>query len=158
MAKVVVVEFLDPECGSCRAFYPKVKQLTKEFEGVRFDFRYMPYHRSSVLAAQVIEFAREQDKGWQMLETLLERQAEWADRAEPQTKLIMSYARSVGLDMIALQSAIDSGKYVDLIKQDEQVGVEVGVKGTPSFFVNGRMLMELGEESLRRLIQEELSK
>ncbi len=158
MAKVVVVEFLDPECGSCRAFYPKVKELAKEFESVRFDFRYMPYHRNSILAAQIVEFAREKDKGWQMLETLLERQPEWADRAEPQTKLIMSYARLVGLNMKELQSAVDSGKYVDLIKQDEKDGIEAGVKGTPTFFVNGRMLMEFGYEPLRQLILEEIAK
>jgi protein-disulfide isomerase len=158
MAKVVVVEFLDPECGSCRAFYPKVKELTKEFANVRFDFRYMPYHRNSLLAAQVIEFARGEDKGWQMLETLLERQPEWADRAEPQTELIMSYARSVGLDMNALQSAINSQKYVEIIKQDEKDGIEAGVKGTPTFFVNGRMLIEFGQEPLRKLILEEIAK
>ena len=57
-ARVILVEFLDPECEACRAFYPTVKKILKEYEGrIRFVVRYMTFHSNSVLAASATEAA-----------------------------------------------------------------------------------------------------
>ena len=62
-AKIQLVEFLDPECESCREFYPHVKGLMKEFEGnIQLTVRYAPFHTNSIFAIKIIEAARLQGK------------------------------------------------------------------------------------------------
>ena len=74
-AKVTVVEFFDPECESCRAMYPIVKQVMSEFEGrMLLVIRYMPLHQNSVYAASLLEASRAQNKYWEFLEEMLARQ------------------------------------------------------------------------------------
>jgi len=80
-APVTLVEFLDPECESCRAFYPTVKRILKDYDGkVRLVVRYMTFHQNSALAATFTEAAGEQGKYWEMQETLFRRQPEWGER------------------------------------------------------------------------------
>jgi protein-disulfide isomerase len=68
-APVTLVEFLDPECESCSAFYPTVKRILKDYDGkVRLVVRYMPFHHNSTLAATFTEAAGEQGKYWEMQE------------------------------------------------------------------------------------------
>jgi protein-disulfide isomerase len=70
-APVTIVEFLDPECESCRAFNPKVKKILKDYDGkVRLVVRYMPLHPNSLSAATFTEAAGEQGKYWQAQEML----------------------------------------------------------------------------------------
>lgn len=58
-AKVVLVEFLDPECESCRAFYSYVKKIMGEYpEQVQLVVRYMPFHKNSKYAIRVLEVVR----------------------------------------------------------------------------------------------------
>ena len=58
-AKVVLVEFLDPECEACRAFHPFVKQLMADYSGkIKLVVRYAPFHGSSKYVVRVLEAAR----------------------------------------------------------------------------------------------------
>jgi protein-disulfide isomerase len=158
-AKVTVVEFLDPECESCRAIYPMVKHLLSQFEGkVRLVVRYMPFHHNSVYAASALEAAAEQGRYWQMLEILFEKQPEWGSHHAPKPELIPEYAKQIGLDMEAFNKAIGNAKHRELVEIDRADGKRLGVTGTPTFFVNGRMLERLGYEPLQALIAEELGK
>src|SRR5690606_22881454 len=64
-AKVTLVEFLDPECESCRAFFPFVKQLLDEYKNdLRLVIRYAPFHPNATQAIKIMEAARKQDKYW----------------------------------------------------------------------------------------------
>jgi protein-disulfide isomerase len=157
MARVTVVEFLDPECESCAAMYPIVKRLLKEYEGrIRLVVRYMPFHGNSTYAASALEAAREQGKYWEALSVLFEKQSEWASHHDPKPELIPKLLQSVGLDMASFKRDAKKAEYVSKIERDKQDGMAVGVTGTPTFFVNGRMLLELGYEPLKSLIDEEL--
>jgi protein-disulfide isomerase len=158
-AKVTLVEFLDPECESCRAVYPMVKHLLKEYEGrLRLAVRYMPLHPNSPVAVAALEAAGEQGKYWEMLETLFLHQPRWGSHHAPRPELIPELAEQVGLDMEAWRRSVASDAHRKVMDQDRQDGVSLGVTGTPAFFVNGKRLETLGYEPLKALIDQELAR
>ncbi|MDQ3061719.1 MAG: DsbA family protein [Acidobacteriota bacterium] len=167
-APVTIVEFLDPECESCRAFNPTVKKILKEYDGkVRLVVRYMPLHPNSMLAATVTEAAGEQGKYWQMQELLFQRQPEWGERhgqptaqqSQPDINaLFEKYAMELGLDIEKINRVIAQNRFTPKIERDKKDGQSLGVTRTPTFFINGRQLARLGEADLKSLINEELKK
>lgn len=167
-AKVTVVEFLDPECESCAAVAPQVKALLKEYEGkVRFVARYMPLHRNAKLAAQYTEAAGEQGKYWEFQEKLFAMQGEWGEKhgpgahaapTAPTSTLFEKYGKEIGLDPQQLNAAAGKPEYANKAERDLNDGRALGVRATPTFFVNGRKLARLSMQDLRTLINEELAK
>jgi protein-disulfide isomerase len=171
-APVTLVEFLDPECESCGAFSPVVKKILKDYDGkVRLVVRYMPFHPNSRLAASYTEAAGEQGKYWEMQESLFRRQPEWGEihghgpqvstaaaRREPAPVLFDRYAAELGLDVERVRAAVAENRYASKVERDMRDGQSLGVSKTPTFFVNGRMLMRFGEAPLRALIDEEVRK
>ena len=158
-APVTLVEFFDPECESCRGFNPTVKKILKDYEGkVRLVVRYMPLHSNSTLALNAIEAAGEQGKFWQMQELLFERQREWGEKREPQTALMEKYAAEIGLNMDQFRAALADNRFAAKIERDKADGQSLGVRATPTLFVNGRQLPGLDEQMLRSMIEEELRK
>ena len=166
-APVIIVEFYDPECESCSAFNPTVKKMLKDYNGkVRLVARYMPLHPNSLLAASFTEAAGEQGKYWQMQEMLFQRQAEWGERhgapaaAQPPNvpALFEKYALELGLDIEKINRAVQENRYAAKLARDKKDGQSLGVRQTPTIFVNGRQLARLQEASLKALIDEELKK
>lgn len=165
-APVTVVEFYDPECEACAAFHPSVKKLLKDYEGkIRLVARYMPLHPNSLSAATFTEAAGEQGKYWQAQEMLFQKQPEWGTKHGPQTSapadinaLFKKYATELGLDMSKMDAAFAENRYNAKIQRDLKDGQTLGVRQTPTFFVNGRRLARFGEADLRALIDEELKK
>ncbi len=166
-ATVTLVEFLDPECESCRAFSPFIKQLLKEYDGkLRLVVRYMPLHPNSRLAAAFTEAAGEQGKYWEMQELLFRRQSEWGERhghapstgQEDPAVLFARYAAELGLDVGKLQDSVIQNRFASKIERDMRDGQSLGVSKTPTFFVNGRQLARFSQQDLRALIDEELQK
>src|SRR3546814_5580960 len=99
-AKVTIVEFFDPACESCRAFYPAVKQLVNVNGGkVKLVLRYAPFHEGSEEVAKILEASRLQDKYWSTLETVLDMQPQWASHDNPQVDLIWGYLKALDLDI-----------------------------------------------------------
>jgi protein-disulfide isomerase len=166
-AKVTVVEFYDPECEACASFGPIVKKILKENDGkMRLVMRYMPLHPNSIAAANFIETAGEEGKYWQAQEILFQKQGEWGTKhdAPPAAsapginELFDKYAMELGLDLNKVNSAIKENRYGARIERDKKDGQGLGVRRTPTFFVNGRQLVRFGEQELRALINEELGK
>ena len=166
-AKVTLVEFFDPECESCAAFGPVVKKIVAENEGnMRLVLRYMPLHPNSTKAATFLEVAGEQGKYWQALQLLFAKQGEWGTRHGPPTAapapdinvLFKGYAGELGLDAAKLEAAIKENRYSQKLERDKKDGQSMGVRRTPTFFVNGRELARFSENDLRALIAEEMRK
>lgn len=165
-APVTLVEFLDPECESCAAFSPVVKKIMKDYDGkIRLVVRYMPLHPNSLSAATFTEAAGEQGKYWQAQEMLFQKQSEWGTKHGPQTSapadinaLFKKYAMELGLDTKKMDSAFAENRYNAKLQRDLQDGQTLGVRQTPSFFVNGRKLARFSEADLRALIDEELKR
>ena len=166
-APVTLVEFLDPECESCAAFSPVVKDILKDYDGkVRLVVRYMPLHHNSLKAATLTEAAGEQGKYWEMQELLFKKQPEWGERhgapaSAPKPDIdafFEKYAMELGLDVEKVSSAIKENRFQEKLERDLRDGRTLGVRKTPSFFVNGRMLARFSEADLRALIEDELRK
>lgn len=158
-APVVVVEFLDPECESCRLMYPQVKELLKAFgEKVQLVVRYAPFHQNSMVAIMAIEAARLQGKYWESLELLFEKQPEWGNHHNPKPEMIFTYLPNLNLDMDKLKKDMNNADIQNNIKQDIIDLKELNIRGTPTFFVNGKPLDGFGIQYLREKIQKELQK
>ncbi len=156
-AKVTVVEFLDPECESCRAVYPGVKEILKEFEGqVQLVVRYAPFHHNSLFAIKILEAARKQNKYWETLNLLFETQPEWGSHHHPQPERIWDHLPKIGLDVEKIRSEMNDPATFDLVELDKEDGQKLGVTGTPTFFVNEKPLETLGLENLREAVRKEV--
>lgn len=156
-AKVVMVEFLDPECESCREFYPLVKMIMEESQNqVQLVVRYAPFHGNSKFAIKILEAARKQGKYWEALETLFRYQPQWGSHHHPQPELIWKYLPEAGVDIAKIKEDMNDPAIDQMIAAEEASVAELGIRGTPSFFVNGKPLQTFGYEPLRELVQEAL--
>ena len=152
-APVTIVEFLDPECEACRAMYPIVKRVLQEFDGrVRLVVRYSTFHRNSAYAAGLLEGARAQNKYWELMDVFFARPPEWASHDAPKPELLMDYARALGLNAEQLGSTATQAEVQQRLSQDAEDGRALGVARTPTFFVNGRPLPQIGYEPLRAAV------
>ena len=159
-APVTIVEFLDPECESCRAFNPFTKQILAEYgDQVRLVVRYVAGHANSTLAVLALEAARTQseDGYWAMLDLLYERQPEWGEREDPQTQAFLDAAAAVGLDTAPIKAAMAQGD-TTLSDRDLADARKAKIDGTPTFFVNGAKLTDLSPEALRTAIDAALGR
>jgi protein-disulfide isomerase len=155
--EVYLVEFLDPECESCREFYPFVKMIMDENEGkVQLVVRYAPFHGNSKFAIKILEAARKQGKYWQALEVLFQYQPQWGSHHDPRPELIWKYLPEAGVDVDQIKKEMDDPATDEMIAQELKDMQDLGVRGTPTFFVNGKRLENFGLEPLRQLVRENL--
>lgn len=150
-AKVTVVEFMDPECGSCRRFYPVVNSLLEEFAGkLRVVIRYKPNHKNSKWASRILEAARLQNKYWEVLDAMFKFQGNWSGHHNPEPEKLWVYLRYIDdLDLEKLKKDMETPEIYKIIDQDVEDGKKLGVKYTPTFFVNKKPLSQFGFQYLR---------
>ncbi|HEY1012418.1 MAG TPA: thioredoxin domain-containing protein [Herpetosiphonaceae bacterium] len=154
-APVTLVEFLDPECESCRALFPVVKELLQaNGEKVRLVVRYYPLHNNSILAAAATEAAGNQGKYWEMQEMLFTRQPEWGEQQQPQTERMVQYATELGLDRERFIADLSNQQILDKIQRDLADAKALSLRGTPSFFVNGTPVPTLSPDALQAAIDQ----
>ena len=136
-APVVVIEYGDFECPNCKQAAPAVKMLLERFDGnVRFAFRHFPLeevHPHALQAAEAAECAGAQGKFWEMHELLFGHQTHL------DTKHLLGYAEQLGLDLARFTAELDDQVYLQRIREHVAGGKRSGVRGTPGFFVNGRI-------------------
>ena len=158
-APVTIVEFFDPACETCRAFYPIVKQIMAQHpDKVRLALRYAPFHHGSDQVVKLIEAARKQGLYTPVLEALLATQPEWADHAAPNIGIAFEAAARAGLDMGRARQDMETPEIQAVLAQDIEDLTALQVSKTPTFFVNGRSLPSFGPEPLARLVAEEVWK
>lgn len=163
-AKVTIVEFVDPECESCALYHPVIKKVLNENKGnVRFVVRYMPLHPNSLSAATFLEAAGEQGKYWEAQDYLFQKQPEWGTKHgraatdQPDVNVLFKkYAKDLGLDESKMNEAFSQNKYASKIARDKRDGEAIGVRQTPTIFVNGTKLNRLDETALKFLVAEGL--
>jgi protein-disulfide isomerase len=157
-APVVIVEFLDPACETCAAFYPLVKQIiAANPDRIRLVLRYAPFHKGSDQVVAALEAARKQGKFWQALEALLAAQADWAPHHTAEVARIWPHLERAGLDVKQLRSDMNAPAIANVIEQDLLDAQTLKVAKTPDFFVNGKPLPRFGYEPLKQLVDEALA-
>jgi protein-disulfide isomerase len=158
-APVVIVEFFDPACDTCRNFYPMVKQLMSQNpDRIRLVMRYAPFHKGSDKVVAVLEAARRQGKFWQALEALFASQEDWASNHTAKVELTWKYLNGIGLNMEQLAFDMTAPDLQQAVAQDLSDANTLGVSQTPEYFVNGRPLPSFGFPQLQQLVAEELAK
>ena len=154
-ARVTIVEFFDPACGTCAAFHPIVKEMLRDNPGkLRLVMRYMPLHPGSVDVVRILEAARLQGKFWEALEAGYASQRGWAINHQAHPQLFWQSIAAVGLDPEKVSRDMQSPAVMRNLEQDVQDGRQLGVDKTPGFFVNGRPLAPFGEAPLRQLVND----
>ena len=158
-AKVTIVEFFDPACETCRAFYPLVKTIVNSsFGQVRLVVRHAPLHQGSDTAVKILEAARLQGQYWPAVERALAGQPQWAAHGNARPELIWDLITDLGLDMAKARADADSPAVAQLLAQDIADMKALKVDRTPGFFVNGTPLRDFGEAQLRALVDQEIKK
>jgi protein-disulfide isomerase len=153
-APVTIVEFFDPACEACRAFHPIVKDILAQHRGmVRLVVRYTPFHgAASEEAIRILEAARMQGVFEPVLEAILGQQRQWASHNAPSPERLMGIAAAAGLDPQAARAQMLAPQTNSVLDQDRADVETVGVRQTPTFFVNQEPLKPFGELELRTLV------
>ncbi|TCB93408.1 disulfide bond formation protein DsbA [Micromonospora zingiberis] len=144
--KVTLVEFLDFECEACGAVYPSIKEILDTYQDrITFVVRYFPIpsHPNAELAARAAQAAANQDRFAEMYTVLFENQSQWGHQSTPQTEKFVGYARELGLDVDRFQQDLDAPATAQRVASERADGETAGVRGTPTFFLNGRQLTEI---------------
>jgi protein-disulfide isomerase len=155
-AAVTIIEFTDFQCSACGAMYPVMEDVLKSYGNrVRFvirDFPLTTLHPNAFRAAQAASAAHAQGKFWEYIDILFRNQSTL------DTDSLKKYATQIGLDRKRFDLEFESGRYDADIRRDIEDGEMYGVEGTPTIFINGVMLTELGADSLRAAIEKAFAK
>ena len=120
----------------------QIKGLRKDYAGkITFGFRYFPLpgHGNSRTSASAVEAAARQNQLEPMYQRMYETQAEWGERGtDSQADRFRGYAEDLGLDMRQYDRDVDSSSVQKLIQDDVNLGTQLGVSSTPTFFINGK--------------------
>lgn len=141
-APVTIVEFGDYQCPGCGSFALSVKP---QIEGtlvesgrakfVFYDFPLISIHPNAFLAARSSRCALEQDKYWEYHESLFRNQARWSTATMP-SSAFEGYADDLGMDKRAFASCLNSDRYADVVSANMELGIRMGVSGTPTLLIN----------------------
>jgi protein-disulfide isomerase len=156
---VTVVEFLDFECESCAAMYPYVEQVREKYAGqINVAVRYFPIpsHRNAENSAVAVEAAAQQGQMQAMYSRMYETQIEWGEKQTSEVDRFRGFAEELGLDMAAFDAAVADPATLERVISDRAEGTALGVTGTPTFFVNGKMLELTAFEDLDLAVQSAL--
>jgi protein-disulfide isomerase len=136
-APVTVVEYGDFECPNCKQAAPAVKLLFSRFpERVRFVYRHFPLeevHPHALMAAEAAECAGAQGKFWAMHDLLFDIQL----HLKPEN--LLSYAERLSIDLPRYAAEMNDHVYLQRVREHLANGNASGVRGTPTFYVDGRI-------------------
>lgn len=141
-AKVTVVEYYDFECPPCGSYNPILNELEKQHPDVQFVYRYFPLsgHLNATHAAHAAEAAALQGKFKEMKQALFEHQDEWGGKDAADASLFVKYAQEIGLNMARWETDRNSDAVKTRVADSLRTGVTIGVRGTPTFYMNGAAL------------------
>jgi formate-nitrite transporter family protein len=135
-ARVTILEYADFTCPYSAMARPVLESLVDEYpDSIHLLYRHFPTtnrHRESALAAEAAEAAGAQGRFWQMHDTL------FAHQDQLQFENLRSFARLIHLDGEQFVHDLMAHRYRDKVQRDLLSGLQNGVKGTPSLFINGQ--------------------
>lgn len=145
-AKVTMVEYTDYQCPFCSRYYTdtygQVKKNFVDTNKVNYIVRDLPlsFHPNSHIAAEAALCAGDQKKYWEMHDQLFGKQAEWSDLSDPKSKF-EDYAKTIGINSGNFLKCLTDGKFKKDVDDDIALAAKVGANGTPTFIINGKLLV-----------------
>jgi protein-disulfide isomerase len=149
--EVMLLEYGDYECPYCAEAHDAIMQLS-ELLGDRlcYGYRHFPLinkHPNAVPAAMAAEAAAKQNEFWQVHELLFENQESLDD--------LEALLEAGGFDAERIMKEVRSGAFKDRVTEDREMGLDAGVEGTPTIFINGHLYKgEFDPEEMLEQIEE----
>jgi protein-disulfide isomerase len=155
-APITIVEFSDYQCPFCQRAEESVQEVRKKY-GDKVRLIYMdfplPMHSNALGAAQAARCAGDQGKYWEFHDAL------FADQSKLDAAGLKATADKLKLDSKKFSECTGHGLHMDQVKASQQEGTQVGVDGTPTFIINGRMMNGAQPASeMESVIDEELAR
>jgi len=141
-AAVKLVEYSDFQCPACAAFEPIMNQVLEKYgNNISFEYKHypLPIHSFALQAAAAAEAAGQQGKFFEYHDALFENQDEWSKSVTP-VVLFEKYAQDLGLDVEKFKTQSKSSVLRENIQANLKEGRELGLTGTPSFYLNGKKM------------------
>jgi len=157
-AKVKIVEFSDfqcPHCSRAKSILDEVKKKYKDDVAIVFKHYPLPFHTQARVASNAALCAKSLDEiaFWKMYDFM------FANQTKLSVTDLKEQAKKIGLDSVKFTECFDANKFDKEIQADIDQGNSIGVKSTPTIFVNGQLVMGAqGVEVLSEIIDEELAK
>lgn len=147
-AGITLVAYCDFECPYCARAYPLIKRFQARLgDRLRFVFRHFPLthkHPLAQQAAEATEAADAQGQFWAMHDLVFENQDALGKDD------LCRYAEALHLDLARFEQELRDRMYAKRVERDVASGQRIGVKGTPTFFINGALHTD--EDTLERLV------
>lgn len=157
-AKVKIVEFSDfqcPHCSRAKLILDEVKKKYKNDVAIVFKHYPLPFHTQARIASNASLCAKSINESsfWKMYDYMFDNQTKLT------AENLKEQAKKIGLDMTKFNECFDANKFDTQIQADIDQGNSIGVKSTPTLFVNGQLVMGAqSAEVLSEIIDEELQK
>ncbi len=153
-APITIVEFSDFECPYCRRAQETLKAVEKSYgDKVRFAFRHypLPFHEQAPKASEAAQCAADQGKFWPFHDAL------FTDGAALAPADLKKLAGKLDLNQATFDTCLDGGRHAERVAKDSAEGKQLGITGTPTFFVNGvRLVGAVPIEKFKKVIDAEL--
>jgi protein-disulfide isomerase len=159
-APITVVEFSDFQCPYCARSVGTITQLMANHKGqIRLVFKNapLPFHDKAPGAAKAAMAAEAQGKFWEYREVLMTKQNEWSQSADPKANFV-AYAKDMKMDGARFEKDMSNPAFQKRLDDDKAVGAPLGVQGTPTYFINGAMVVGAQELSQFERIVAEVAK
>jgi len=148
---ITIVEFSDYQCPYCAKSEPLINSFLDVYpKDSRFVYKHFPLvsiHPNAMPAALAAAAAQKQGKFWQMHELL------FANQRALGAEQLNQFAKQIGLDMAKFEADVKSDEVKAAVQEDIQLAQQVGVRGTPTIFVNGKLLQNRTVEGFKQLAE-----
>ena len=153
-AKIKIIEFSDLQCPACKAAHPVVQRIKTDYNNsISFQYYHYPLytvHPYAQKAAEAVECANDQGKFFEYID------AAFVQSPDLQKKNLKIIAARLSLDIEKFSNCLDSGAKAKAIAGDARLGDAKGVRGTPTFYINGKELDSWDYASFKAAIDKEL--
>lgn len=150
-APITIVEFSDYQCPFCARSEPLIQEFVAAYPSqTRVVFKHFPLtsiHPQAMPAALAATAAQKQGKFWQMHELL------FANQRALGSEQLTQYAKQIGLDLAKFEADMQSDEVKSAVRDDMQLAQRVGIRGTPTIFVNGKLLQNRSVEGFKQVAE-----
>lgn len=164
-ASVTILQFSDFQCSACAPAASRIKSIVNlEYAGkVKLVFRDFPVysaHRHAQIAAEAAQSAFEQGLFWEYHDLLFERQSEWGNNdltGEEVETLMKDYAMELRINIEQFSKSVVDHKFREEVENDRLDGIKYGVRGPPTFIINGELITGFNESAIKNAINKALT-
>ncbi|MDP8267060.1 MAG: thioredoxin domain-containing protein [Candidatus Aceula meridiana] len=150
-AKVTIVEFSDIQCPFSGRFHPIFQEAIKAYpKGVKYVFKNFPlsFHKQAKPAAKALLAAKEQGKYWEMFGLLMQNGKQLSEERFKE----LAKQLNLNMDLFSRDLANKDAEFESIIQKDMELGSSVSVRGTPTFFINGKKTRARTVEEIKKEI------